>query len=312
MSRISNKIHKVTIIVPVYGDWSSLKDCIISLKKHVNNNIHKVVFVNDCGPEVDTLEVKILDSIKNIKNFQYHRNEKNLGFVGTCNRAVNELDKSSNDILLLNSDTEVTEGFLETMLGVLYESSKHGCVSPRSNNATIATIPISAAKQRGINKEASYTMYRKMKKYFPPYFETPVAHGFCMLIRRSIIKEYGLFDPIFKKGYGEEVDFCMRIKDKGYKSLLANHAYVFHLEARSFSIERKMELIKENHKIIDSRYPDYGKIVRDYMNKALIREAKIERRAGILKIRYNVVNFLKKNKQLAVLLKRKIRSFFNN
>src|SRR3989344_5765765 len=111
--------HRVTVVVPVYSDWQSLGVCIESLKKHLDKK-HKALLVNDCGPEADKLERNIRKAINSQPNFEYHRNPGNLGFVKTCNRAVFELDKSDNDVLLLNSDTEVTEGFLDEMLGVLY------------------------------------------------------------------------------------------------------------------------------------------------------------------------------------------------
>ena len=49
---------KITIIVPVYGDWPSLQDCLELLRKHVDKK-HTILIVNDCGPEADLLEKKI-------------------------------------------------------------------------------------------------------------------------------------------------------------------------------------------------------------------------------------------------------------
>src|SRR5688572_29617210 len=138
MNKVKNGKSSVTIVVPVYGDWPSLEQCIASLKQFVSGP-HKVMLVNDCGPEVELMETNILKAIKDKEMFEYYRNPENQGFVKTCNRAAFELDTSGNDILLLNSDTVVTEGFLEEMVGVLYASDKHGCVCPRSNNATIAS-----------------------------------------------------------------------------------------------------------------------------------------------------------------------------
>ena len=271
--------YRVTIIVPVYGDWPSLKDCIKSLKVNIDSKLHKVLLVNDCGPDADSVGYRIKKSIKGFDNFEYRRNKKNLGFVGTCNRAVFELDKTNNDILLLNSDTITTNGFIEEMSHVLHGSSKNGAVSPRSNNATIATIPLSAAAQKGLDPDGSYRIYKRIKSKLSRSTVVPVVHGFCILIKRDLIKKYGLFDEIFGKGYGEEVDFCLRIRSKGYLSLLANWAYVFHLEAKSFTLEAKKKYIEENNKIIWARYPDYRQSVREYMERALVREAAIEKSA---------------------------------
>lgn len=270
-----NQPSPVTIVVPIYGDWQSLEQCIESLKRHVNNTKNCVMLVNDCGPDVDTIEENILKSIKGVARFSYYRNDENLGFVGTCNRAVQELDKSQNDILLLNSDTKVTEGFLEEMQTVMYLQKDLGVVSPRSNNATICTIPLSSMSKKGIDKEESYKLFKKYNKDFPQFNRAPTAHGFCMLIWRPLINEFGLFDAAFGKGYGEEVDFCRRIGEAGYRCAIANHAYVFHLEARSFSMETKALLLEQNNKIIRKRYPDYKRAVTKYIETALREEEKI-------------------------------------
>lgn len=291
----------VTIVVPIYGDWPSLKECIESLLNHVDVSKHRILLVNDCGPEVEAIEKNIKTLIANKAYVQYERNPKNLGFVGTCNRAVSELDKTSNDILLLNSDTKVTPGFLDEIQTVLYESPKNGAVTPRSNNATLATIPLSAAPQKGIAPEDAFAIFLKIRDKLPRSTVVPVAHGFCMLIRRDLIKKYGLFDTVFGKGYGEEVDFCQRIRKDGYKCLLANRAFVFHLEARSFSLETKSKLLEVNNKIIWQRYPHYREEVREYMQQATKNETAIEKTLGIDKnysIKAYMKTMIKKNKHV--------------
>ena len=265
------KKNKVTVVVPVYADWESLKGCINSIKKYVSPE-HNIILINDCGPEADILEENINEIIKKRPNYKYYRNSKNLGFLKTCNRAVFELDKSNNDILLLNSDTKLTEGFLEEMLDLLSIDNKIGAVSPRSNNATIATVPLSSAPEKGIGPEKSYKLFKALKKRLPRYNEIPTALGFCVLIRRTVIDKYGLFDEVFGKGYGEENDFSMRIKQGGYISVLSNWSYVFHMEARSFTMKTKLELIKKNRAILDKRYPEYTELVRSYIKQALLRE----------------------------------------
>lgn len=265
----------VTIVVPVYGDWTSLEQCIESLINYVSAD-HKVLLVNDCGPDVENIEDNIKKAISGSKNFSYYRNEKNLGFVGTCNKAVLELDKTNNDILLLNSDTKVTEGFLDEMISVLYAEKKHGVVSPRSNNATLATVPLRSAHNKGIAQDESFKIYQTISPHMRRFNIVPVAHGFCMLIKRELIEKYGLFDTVFGKGYGEEVDFCLRIAKHGYKSVLANRAFVFHQEARSFSMETKSKLLEINNKIIWHHYPNYRKSVQEYMGQAIKHETEIE------------------------------------
>lgn len=274
-------VRPTTIMVPVYGDLPSLKDCLDSLIEHVDTGKHKVMLVNDCGPDADEIESYLKKTIEDIKGFSYFRNPENLGFVGACNRAVMKLDDTGNDILLLNSDTIVTEGFLEEMSAVLYAKQKNAVVSPRTNNATIATVPLSAARHKDVKAQKSYEIFQRIKPFMPRYSEVPVGHGFCMLIKRSVIDEYGLFDAAFGRGYGEEVDFCMRIKQEGYKCILSNRAYVFHLEAKSFTHATKAELLSQNSQIIKQRYPNYSETIQNYIEKALKKETEALNKAGI-------------------------------
>jgi GT2 family glycosyltransferase len=187
-----------------------------------------------------------------------------------CNNATfNIVDKKS-DVLLLNSDTKVTKGFIEEMSRILYSDPKIATVNPRSNNATVWSIPMSGclANQRCL----SYAYFKWLKNKIPEKYICPTVHGFCMLIKRKVIDKYGLFDEVYGKGYAEENDFSMRIREGGYKCASANHAFIFHYENRSFGPERQSELVKKNSKILLGRYPEYDQLIQEYL--ANIKEPK--------------------------------------
>ncbi len=254
----------VTVIIPIYKDWATLEKCLSSLKKYLNKK-HSVILINDNSSEADDLEIKIKNAIKTFDNFKYFRNKKNLGFVKTCNRGVFEIDKTENDILLLNSDTEVTEGFLDEMTSVLYLSEKHGVVCPRSNNATILSVPFRYDGERMDIINESLGFHEKLKKLLPQFSIIPTGVGFCMLIRRNLVVNFGLFDKIYGKGYNEENDFCCRINKFGYSIAMANHAFVYHIEGKSFTSAEKKILNEKNELILQGRYPEYLNAVRKYL-----------------------------------------------
>ena len=258
--------NTVSIIVPVYGDWQSLRQNIIALKKSIGRwSPHKVIYVNDCGPEADVLERNIRRYIKGRTNFSYHRNESNLGFVKSCNNAVFHLIDQSTDVILLNSDAVVTKRFLDEMQSVMYDRDNIGAVCPRSNAATIFSVPMSPQAGRTYSMKESYRIYRKIRSKLPRYYLSPIAHGFCMMIRREVIEQYGLFDEIYGKGYGEENDFCMRIRRKGWLCAVSNGAYAFHYKARSFTEEKRSELVRVNERVLLERYPEYPSLIREYV-----------------------------------------------
>ena len=259
--------RSVTVVVPVYGDWESLRQCLESLKDHIDRR-HAVLLVNDCGPDADAIEHHVLCAITDQPNFAYHRNSRNLGFVKTCNRAVFELDRTDNDILLLNSDTIVTRGALEEMLEVLHLIDRHGVVTPRSNNATLATVPLRPIEAISPEDLAySKRVYDAIKEWLPRYTVVPVGVGFCLLVKRRLIENFGFLDETFGLGYNEENDFCLRINRYGYSSVLSNRAFVYHLGNRSFSVEQKEALEQRNSSILVGRHDYYFMMVRRYFDE---------------------------------------------
>jgi hypothetical protein len=81
--------------------------------------------------------------------------------------------------------------------------------------------------------------------------------GFCFLTRRELVDEYGLFDEAFAPGYGEENDYCLRINQHGFLSIVANRALVFHTGSTSFSGDRGPRLRFGHERLLLERYPFY-------------------------------------------------------
>ncbi|PAF15529.1 hypothetical protein CHH51_18460 [Terribacillus saccharophilus] len=89
--------------------------------------------------------------------------------------------------------------------------------------------------------------------------------GFCIYFKRSALNEIGFFDAkTFKRGYGEEIDWCLRARAKGYKLIISEGAYVYHVGGTSFGNEKK-ELIDNASKIIDNKYPNYMQELNYYI-----------------------------------------------
>ncbi|WP_058725892.1 glycosyltransferase family 2 protein [Curtobacterium luteum] len=249
----------VTIVVPVYDDLPGLERCIEALLETVDFSVDRVLLANDVGPRVDKIEARVLELVGDHPGFEYARNARNLGFVGNCNRAVLELDQTGNDVLLLNSDTVPLPGFLDEMTAVLQEDDWIGVVCARSDNATIASYPYARRNPRAnLVPRRTRELHGRTKYLLPQYTVSPVAMGFCFLIRREVIDRFGLFDDVFSPGYGEENDFCLRINEHGFQSVLANRALVLHTGSTSFSGDRGPSLRLEHERILLERYPFYA------------------------------------------------------
>ncbi len=253
-----------TIVVPLYGDLPSAEKCIASVLEHVDLTFHRLLVVNDVGPDADLMEARVKELLAGREGTRYERNPHNLGFVGTCNRAATELDTSDNDILLLNSDAAVFPGTVDEMSRVLHFSEKHGVATARSNYATIATIPNRTATGEHTTPERSREVFEALNQDLPRFNIVPVAHGFCFLVRRSLIRNYGFFDTAFAPGYGEENEFCLRVNARGFSSVMANRAYASHEGEKSFSSLKQEEIKAAHERLLIERYPFYPSALFHY------------------------------------------------
>src|SRR5271157_3936797 len=252
------RLRPVSVLIPTYGAADKLLLCLKSLAKHAPADC-RVHVLDDATPD-DSVR-KACEAVQShFPQLSYHRSEVNRGFVASCNWGFRHLREAGADLLLLNSDTEVTPGFLQEMQAVLYLHERHAVVTPRSNNATIFSVPWAG----GVLPPAeSYEVWQRIHPLLSRYQVMPTCVGFCMLIRHEVLERFGLFDESYGPGYNEENDFVCRINRYGYSAVAANWAYVFHYEGSSFGT-RKKRLEADNRKLLLSRYPEYERKVADY------------------------------------------------
>jgi len=242
-----NTSGHVSILIPAYGAAPLLRNCLLSLAQFAPPGC-SVCVLDDATPD-ESIREACAEIVHSLPQLRYERSEVNRGFVDICNWGCENFREPESDVLLLNSDTEVTAGFLEEMQGVLHLHEKHGVVSPRSDNATIFSIP--------------HAPWSQLRHMLPRYQIMPTAVGFCMLIRAEILDRFALFDECYSPGYNEENDFVCRINRCGYSALAANWAYVFHHESSSFG-SRRAQLEETHRQILLFRYPEYERKVAAY------------------------------------------------
>lgn len=251
------------IIIPVYNAVNELKECVGSILKYTDEVNYRIIIVNDCSPDP---EVKnYLNTLVNHEKILVIENEKNLGFVGTVNVGMRI---SKNDVVLLNSDTVVTDGWLKKIINAAYMDENIATVTPLTNNGTICSVPNFNEDNEiphGFSIDSFAEFIEKTSLNLFP--EIPTAVGFCMFIKRKVLDEIGLFDEeTFGKGYGEENDFCCRVIEHGYKNILADNVFIYHKGSMSFR-GKKLMLIQENLKKLNERYPYYSRMIANFIQE---------------------------------------------
>ncbi|KQC47979.1 glycosyltransferase [Geobacillus sp. Sah69] len=256
-------IPNCDIIIPVYNAVNELKECVDSILKYTDEVNYRIIIINDCSPDP---EVKnYLNTLVEHEKILVIENEKNLGFVGTVNVGMRI---SKNDVVLLNSDTVVTDGWLKKIINAAYMDENIATVTPLTNNGTICSVPNfneDNEMPHGFSVDSFAQFIEKTSLNLFP--EIPTAVGFCMFIKRKVLDEIGLFDEeTFGKGYGEENDFCCRVIEHGYRNILADNVFIYHKGSMSFQGE-KLKLMKENGKKLNEKYPYYDKMIANFIRE---------------------------------------------
>ena len=225
--------HPVDIIVPVYRGLADTRLCIDSVLASTNQSPWRLVVINDASPEPE-VTAWLRERAAQDSRITLLENPDNLGFVGTVNRGM--ALSTSNDVLLLNSDTEVANNWLDRIRRAAYGDSKVASVTPFSNNATICSYP-RFCKDNSLPAGYDTARLDALCAQTNPgaVVDVPTGVGFCMYIRRDCLAQVGLFDTEnFGKGYGEENDFCQRAAKAGWRNLHLLDTFVLHTGGVSF------------------------------------------------------------------------------
>ena len=257
--------RRVDVVIPVYNAFDSLNECISSVLEYTDLQFHNLVIVDD-----KSSDVRVRDFLKRLspdgRNVNIVYNDQNLGFVKTVNRGMQM--SNENDVILLNSDTVVTKGWLEKLQRAAYSKNDVATATPFSNNATICSIPRFENNEVPSNFDIqSFGEFigNIALRYYP---ELPTAVGFCMYIKREALRNVGFFDEgNFGRGYGEENDFCMRVVKKGYVNILDDATFVYHKGGESFTMAEKLINEQKAPALVDAIHPEYLPMVYEFIRE---------------------------------------------
>lgn len=174
------------IIIPIYNAFDFTKKCIETVIEHTDLTKHTLLLINDKSTDQRILPLLNLFTTEYPSlNITIINNESNQGFVRTVNIGMQH---SSRDVVLLNSDTEVTKNWLPKIQKCAYSKAAIATVTPLSNNATLASVP-DFMSENTIPSDFTIEEYagiveRCSMNLFP---EIPTANGFCMYIKREAI-----------------------------------------------------------------------------------------------------------------------------
>lgn len=250
-----------TVVVPVHNALDALDACLASLDRTLPASA-QVLVADDASsdPRIAPMIERWVG--RTALAARHVRRPRNLGFPANCNAAFAEAGDA--DVVLLNSDTVTTAGWLQQIARCAASDPRIATITPWSNNAEICSFPRfcednPAPEQPDAIAEAAAALQP------PTYPELPTAVGFCMFVRRAALRQLGGFDAeTFGLGYGEENDFCLRAAAMGWRNVLCDTAYVVHQGGASFA-PLALAPGGDNLARLLARWPDYNERIARFI-----------------------------------------------
>jgi GT2 family glycosyltransferase len=215
----------VSIIIPAHNGWEINYRCLRSIRENTEAISYEVIFADDASTD-DTQYVN-----RFVKNLVHIRNGKNLGFLQNCNHAA--LFARGEYLHFLNNDTEVTEGWLYPLIGLMEKDPSIGMAGSK------LVYPDGRLQEAGgiIWQDASGWNYGHKQDPDAPEFnyvkEVDYLSGASILVRKTLWEKLGGFDERFSPAYCEDSDLAFSVRKEGYKVVYQPLSKVIHHEGFS-------------------------------------------------------------------------------
>lgn len=225
---------KVSIIIPTKNLTEVTNTCLSSIFKLTDYPNYEVILVNNNSDETAFFEM--VDKWKKAEPNRFRCIEDNGSF--NFSRLMNNASKVSNGtfLLLLNNDTEVTKADWMTAMVEQAQRKTIGAVGVKLlyPNKTVqhAGVIIGLGGIAGhafVGAEENANVYRDSIKIIKNYSAVTAA---CLMVRKTVFDEVNGFDEAFAVDFND-VDFCLKLKDRGYNNIYLPHVTLLHYESIS-------------------------------------------------------------------------------
>ena len=253
--KIEPHTASVDIIICIHNALDDVKRCLVSLLEYTTQPF-QLILVDDGSDEVTA---QYLQEFAGSHHAFLLRSETGTGYTYAANRGMRV--SSSEFVVLLNSDTILPPEWLDRFIACIQSDQRIGIVGPLSNTASWQSVPqieengdwASNPLPAGLSPaQMAQRIATKSARLYPVM---PLLNGFCLILRRKLLDEVGLFDEEnFGQGYGEEDDLVLRARNAGWKMALADDVYIYHAQSKSYSDDQRHALSERAGKILRSKH----------------------------------------------------------
>lgn len=227
----------LSFIIVTYNSAGFIVNCLNSVARQQSNEITSEVILIDNASKDLTVEI----IRKKFPQVILKENRENVGFAVAVNQAFS-LSKGEH-ILLLNPDTILKDNFIGDLFSFI------------NSTPDVSITGVKIVDENNNHHPSSWKKISLMTTLFEILFPYNISiklvtekpnkptkvenvSGACMYIRRDVFEAMNGFDELFFLYY-EEIDFCLRANQRGYKVYYNPDIEVIHFAAKSSSNDRE-------------------------------------------------------------------------
>jgi len=248
----------MSIIVAVHDAPAATRRCLASLETYAPEA--EIIIVDDASSLVETSN--LIGDFSGRNKWKIVNHEKPLGHSAACGAGASLATRPY--LCLLNSDTVVTPWCWRRVKEVFESDQKIGAAGPstsRSKNPQTLPLPATCLSYWNDNQICSFANRLLTECSEPVVVDLTWVSGFAFFIRRNLWEELGGFDRNLPD-YGNEVELCKRVVEKGYRNVWIRNSYIHHFFHQSYGnmigddgilarIRAAEIYIKQKHQIFD-------------------------------------------------------------
>lgn len=209
-------IQSAYIIIVSYNSMKWIDQCLNSCKTY------PVIVIDNASTDGTVEHIRA-----HFPDITLLSQDTNLGFGKANNIGISHaLNQSADYVFLLNQDAYLQQGSIDALIEVHKKNKDYGILSPIHLNGNGTKLDRNFSYYLGYDNNP-YFYLDAIKGTLSNLYEVPFVNAAAWLLPKETLMMVGGFDPLFYH-YGEDENYCQRVRYHGLKIGILPHAFVYH------------------------------------------------------------------------------------